>query len=207
MKTIESIEPLWREKASDVQTTITLKLGVKHRLDDLGKKTDTYENIITRMINENESLKKENDHLMSLVEKSNVNSRNIIEKHTSHRQYNSLPFTESIHIKFSYDLPDINKYENHSFNLRIEEIIWRNSIYNDIEGITKDRKLITKVNLWLISKLLIDEYDPFLEIPKKKNIIDPVFWKSIWKRIGLSMESYNIDIMGIINYYQERSDG
>ncbi len=204
MKSIENIEPIWKETVSDVPTTITLKLGIKHKLDDLGRKNDTYENIIIRMFNENVRLKKENDHLSSILEMVDTKDRNIIEKIELHRQLNSLSFSNDIHIKFSYDLPNVDRYGNHSFNLRIEEIIRKNSILQGMEELTDDMRSITKIHLWLISKIIIDEYDPFLDIPKKKNIIDPIYWKNVWKRTGLSMETYNTDIMGIINNYQEK---
>lgn len=204
MISMENIEPIWKETVSNVPTTITLKLGIKHRLDDLGRKNDTYEDIIIRLINDNARLKRENDHLSSLLEKISVKNINLFEKYTLHRQFNSLGLSNDIYIKFSYDLPDVNLYGNHSFNLRIEEIIWKNSILQGIEELTDDMRSITKIHLWLISKIIIDEYDPWFDIPKKKNIIDPIYWKKVWKRVGLSMESYNMDIMGIINNYQEK---
>ena len=207
MAPIEDLEPIWKESVSHVPTTITLKLGTKQRLDELGGKNDTYEDIIIRLINENRNLRSEVDELLSLLEKLDVKNRNLLEISTVNRHYNALPFTEGVHIRFSYDIPGVNRYQVRSFNIRIEEVIRRDSILKNIEELTDDSRSIALIHFWLVFKIIRDEFDPMIEAPKRKNIIDPVFWANIWKKIGLSVESYNTDVLAIINDYQEMLNG
>ena len=188
-----------------IKTTITVKLGTKHRLQELARKGESYDDIISRLINSCERLEDEKTEYRNLLAHydKDFDKRNIIETRKLERGIDSIPLSYGAVVQFSYNKPASPVDEFYQMDIHFDKVISGKKKKKEVEELLDDPRQRVVMNLWMVARVINRHFDSAYEIPSNKMIIDPVYWKKVKERTGLSESSYKHDILRPIKEYEE----
>jgi len=161
-------------------TTIWIKKGTKKMLDSIGERRDTYDDIITRLINENENLKQELGVSKPKTRSSTITLKK--EDDIGERK-----------IDFIYHVPARPLDKEFRLKITYTKVMYNNKeikIYKEYA----DRKVRAKDYLSIVEKIIHKHISELFKI-NQKHILDLDWWKRMFKNIGLSEKSYESDIV------------
>ncbi|MDP2749342.1 MAG: hypothetical protein Q8O89_00745 [Nanoarchaeota archaeon] len=169
-------------------TTILIKKGTKKMLDAFGERRDSYDDIVRKLMKENEQLKYA---LAGYRENKEVNNENRLK--ISHSNTRKSKFTlRQGYIDFTYDAPQMPLDKDFRFNITCTKMVLNNKELKQNENY--DSKIeMAKNHLRIIEKLIKLHIDPLFKI-NTKHIFDLDWWERMFNNLGLSKESYKCDI-------------
>ena len=77
-----------------ITTSIGLKMGTKHRLSELAKKGESYDDVIVRLIGKTERLHRENETLRERLQSLDASDVNVIELAELERGVDSITLSD-----------------------------------------------------------------------------------------------------------------
>lgn len=208
MQSIDEVTLVKKGAIDRIKTTITVKLGTKHRLQELAKKGESYDDVISRLIISSERHKDEIEYYRNLLTHydKDFEKVNIIEARRLERGIDAITLSNEAVIQFSYNKPQIPLDEFYQMDIQFDKVISNKKGKKQIEELLKDPYQKVMINLWMVARVINQHFDSAFEIPSNKMIIDPVYWKKIKERIGLTESSYKHDIIRLMKEYEEGLD-
>lgn len=186
-----------REKdINKIKTSITLKMGTKNRLVEMSGKGESFDDVINRLIRTNENYEVKIGQLEELIKKNNLEPKIKLEISEYSRGINSIRIGENEALKFSYNKPDENIDTNYRMDIIIEELMPDNTKIDDLLSSMKYR---LEIYFRIIEKVINLHFDRSFSLPMNKNLLNTLYWRKIWQRIGLSSHSLDHDVMKFIN--------
>ena len=215
----------YKEKSiSNAISTIRVSLETKNQLKKLLKPTETYEELLQRLIETNERLKEEAMYLKKL-ENENQQLIKYVE-HTYKREKKTILLHPDFKIEYSYNESKVKSYENFSFDVEIDNFLLQGKIISEREGIKtvqtiniiksiKDIALNVNIKGIIQQKeLLLESEEYFIKtkylvyfkilffiINKKldkklndNNLMNFDFWKNLYDAKGLPNSSLEEDV-------------
>jgi len=186
-----------------IKTTLTLKLGTKHKLSDIANKGESFDDVINRLIRSNEILEQRINEYKNALGKKGLMKLNKLESNILNRGINSVRLSDNSVIRFSYNKPNDIIDDEYSMDIQLDEVFSNNKYQLTLEDILENKQLRSEIYFRIIEKIINIHFDSSYSIPKNKNIVDPVYWKKVWKRINLSEHSFTYDILKFINELME----
>lgn len=186
-----------------IKTTLTLKLGTKHKLSNIANKNESFDDVINRLIRSNEILEQKINEYKSIIGKKDLEKLNRLESTIINRGINSIKLSDNSVIRFTYNKPNNVLDKDYSMDVQIDEIFSDNKYLITLKDIFENKRLKSEVYFRIIEKIINIHFDSSYSIPKKKNIVDPFYWKKVWKRINLSEHSFTYDIKKFITELME----
>jgi hypothetical protein len=162
-------------------TNISLKRGTKKLLDELGTRKDSYDDIIRKLIKENQRLK-------SLVEQESLNINKLkISKVETKETSITLPNWK---IFFQHDIPQ-KPLGEFRFNIIYTKILTKKGEM----PLTNfgDALHMAESYLRIYEKLVRTYIDPLFKI-SKRHVFDLEWWKRKLLNLGFSNKTYKEDI-------------
>ena len=208
----------------DAISTIRVTLATKNKLRRYLKQTETYDELIQRLIDSYESLKEENNYLKQ-IEKENQQLIKYIESGYK-REKKSLMLHPDFKIEYSYNESKVKSHENFSFGLEIDNYVRQGTPISEREGVKTIQtinilKSIREINITSDIKEIIRKKEIMLEseedfiktkyliyfkilyfvINKKldnklkdTNLFNIDFWKELYEIKGLPLSSLEEDV-------------
>lgn len=184
------------------KTTITVRLGTKHQLQEVANKNESFDDVISRLISSNKRLEKELENCISILKSNNLDNYNIIESYESERGIDSIKLSNGDQIRFTYNKPAGWPYdESYQMDIDIEKVF--SDRKNALNQLKKDPEQWILIYLWMVGRIINKHFDSAFEIPLNKNIIDAVYWRMVWDRNKLPESSYLHDIIKEIERYED----
>jgi len=183
-------------------TTLSIRLGTKYELDDYREKGESYDDALMRLLHEVKKLRHKYTELENEIKQNNGEIPNKMITKEFERGQLSMNIRDSIRIIFSYNKPTmIPPDDGYVMDIEIE------SVYEDGNEETFGNRFPEPgeragLLLHLIAEVIRKNFDPTFIPSGRKNIIDPVYWKSIYRRAGVPWSSYHEDIEGIFDDYE-----
>lgn len=197
------IELKKRGSISKSKTTITVKLGTKHKLQEIAHKGESFDDVISRLISTTEKLENDLANCKNILDSHNLSDYNIIETYNLERGIDSITISSGEQIRFTYNKPIGQPYdESYQMDIAIEKVLGANNP-NYLYEIKNNPEQRILVHLWMVARIINKHFDSAYEIPLNKMIIDPVYWRRVWDRNKLPESSYLHDILKEINQYEE----
>jgi hypothetical protein len=205
MQSIDELTIVKKGAIDRIKTTITVKLGTKHRLLDLARKGESYDDVISRLIISYE--RQENDieyyrNLLTHYDKD-FEKRNIIEARKIERGINAITLSNGAVVQFSYNKPQIPIDEFYQMDIQFEKVIAKKKEKKIVDKLLKDPRQKVLLELWMVARVINQHFDTAFEISSNKMIIDPVYWRKVKERVLLPETSYKHDIIRPIKEYEE----
>ncbi len=197
------VKLLKRGNINKSRTTISVRLGTKHKLLEVADKGESFDDIISRLISTNEKLENDLMNCKNILDAHKISETNIIESYKLERSIDSIIISGGDQIRFSYNKPIGWPYnESYQMDIIIEKVIGQSNrdILNKIKNDPEQRIL---VHLWMVGRIINKHFDSAYEIPLNKMLIDPIYWRQVWQRNKLPESSYLHDILKEINLYEE----
>ena len=163
-----------RGSIDKARTSINIRLGTKHRLVELAKKGESYDDVLSRLIHSFETSKRKIDEYQTFLSDRDMDyeNRNIIEIAYVERGVGGIQLSNGAVIQFSYNKP--SEYnERYTMDIEIEGILAKKQLKRDTEKILEDPVQYTNLYLWIIGRIINRHFDSAFEIPANKKIIDP----------------------------------
>ena len=202
MSYMSNIELTEKATIGKITTSIGLKLATKHRLSDLARKGESYDDVIVRLIGKVERLEGENETLRKRLESMGAEETNLIEISQMERGLDNINLSDGTMISFGYNKP-LAAFPNNTYimDIEIDRIVryGKNLLSEDVFITPSDEAM---ARFWMITRVINLHMDPAFRIPAKTMVIDPVYWKRVWERVGLPWSSFNHDILSIISDYE-----
>jgi len=187
-----------------IKTTISIKLGTKHRLLEIAKKGESFDDVISRIIHTSHNLRRIVDIDREIMERNNYKKPNVMELYEYDRGIDAIKLSDDRVIRFIYNKPLKNhNNEHYSMDVEIDEVFNNNEYHYDKEMIFDD----PDIYFYIVEKIINIHFDPSFQINENKLLIDPEYWRNVWDRIGLSAHSFDKDILMMLNSMMEASDG
>ena len=124
-------------------STIRVSLETKNQLKKLLKPTETYEELLQRLIETNERLKEEAMYLKKL-ENENQQLIKYVER-AYKREKKTIMLHPDFKIEYSYNESKVKSYENFSFDVEIDNFLLQGKIISEREGI----KTVQTINIMI----------------------------------------------------------
>jgi hypothetical protein len=197
-----------KKSVDKVRTTIGVRLATKYLLLDNSLPGESFEDTILRIIHERNDLSKENSRLVEILEKNNVKIPNVIKISRGERELNLIELSDGSTIHFSYNLPanDLDKNSDYTMDIMVEYVIidGKKVSFSDLSLSHKDSIILM---MKMVEKVINLNFDKGFELPEKTFLIDPLYWKKVYSRVGLGDSSYLNDIMKLVQEYESGPDG
>lgn len=163
-------------------TTITIKRGIKKQLDDLGRRKESYNDIIRKLISDNKIL----INKLNKIKSNDTLPVNKLTLRDLKRKKSYFNYKGEI-IRYSYNMPN-RPLSGFIFDIHIDD-------YKKVELIKSDTNYPTIFYLYLliVEKLLRQYIDPLFKINKKR-LLDLVWWQNQLVNLGFDEETYQDDI-------------
>jgi hypothetical protein len=205
MQNIEELTIVKRGSIDRIKTTITVKLGTKHRLQELAKKGESFDDVISGLIISSERQANEIEHYRNLLihYDKDFEKRNIIEASNIERGIDSITLSNGALVQFSYNKPGIPINKFYQMDIQFDKVISTKKEKKNVDRLLKDPYKRILLDLWMVARVINRHFDSAFEISSNKMIIDPVYWRKIKERIGLPENSYKHDIIRLIKEYEE----
>ncbi|MBU3942335.1 MAG: hypothetical protein KKF74_05470 [Nanoarchaeota archaeon] len=163
----DSLESFYRKEGiNNAITTIRVSLGTKNKLKKYLKPGGTYEEVIKRLIENNEQLGEEISFLRS-IEKENKNLIKYIESGFI-REHKTLTYHPDLKIEYSYNESKSKSRDEFSFNLEIDNFLLQGKPIPEEKGI----KTIQMINILKSLKNINLISDPKKIIRKKELMLE-----------------------------------
>jgi len=203
---MEDINIINNKSVSKVMTTVTVRNGTRHDLMSLAKKGESFDDVISRLVHTLRRLESENEALKARLKSLNALDVNRIELGNIERTSDVLRFSDGMNIVFDYNLPIIPTEEGYVMDIEVENVLSGNKKlkFDTVAGNGKKKAML---KLQMVAKVINRHFDPAFEMPSRNLVIDPVYWKKIYERVGLPMSSYTGDILPIISEYEGGLNG
>lgn len=203
MQDINEITLVKKGSLNKIKTTITVKMGTKHRLLELARKGESYDDVISRLIHSYDKYENEMIYYRNLLSHYNIEERNIIEVSKLDRGIDAITLSNGAVIQFSYNKPISLPNDLYQMDIQIDKVISGKKIKKMVEEMMKDPYQKIMVHLWMVGRVINRHFDIAFELPSRKMIIDPIYWKKVKDRIGLPESSYKHDILDPIKEYED----
>jgi len=188
-------------------TTLSIRLGTKYELDDYREKGESYDDALMRLLHEVKGLQVKNTELENVIKQNIGEIPNKMIAEEFERGLLSMNVRDSLKIIFTYNKPTmIPATEGYAIDIEIGSI-YENGTEESFEIRFPDPKERAMLRLHLIAEVIRKKFDPTFIPSGRKNIIDPVYWKSIYRRAGMPWSSYHEDIEGILDDYEREMRG
>ena len=152
-------------------------------------------------------VEKRNREFKEMIDKNDLMDLNELEVVKLERGIGSIRLTDDSVVRFSYNKQDDLAQNNYSISIHIDEIFSNNEYQLELKDVLKDPDLYIQIYFNAIERVINLQFDPSFSIPRNKNILDPVYWRTIWNRIGLSVHSFDNDILKFISRLMEEESG
>jgi hypothetical protein len=185
-----------RIRTEKAMTSIRVKLSTRNMVRELSLPGESMDDTIVRIVNENASRSKEIEKLETLLDHYNIKERNIITFGSQERAKDMIQ-TDGFVIEFSYNIP---KEEDNEYRM---DIVIERAVKNDhvveFNELGLEKKANVMIYFKMIERIINEHFDRGFSLPLNRNLMDPEYWKKIWKRVNLSDSSYLNDILKIMN--------
>ncbi|MFH1432277.1 MAG: hypothetical protein ABIG84_03595 [archaeon] len=231
--TLDNLDPVYRnESIHDAITTIRVSFDTKNKLKKYLKPRETYEEVIRRLMENNEQLREESSFLKSL-EKQNKSLIKYIESGFK-REQKTFIYHPDLKIEYSYNDSKAKSHDEFSFNLEIDNYLLQGKPVSEEKGIRTIQtidilKSLKNINLNSDPKEIIREKEFLLEsnvdyiktkyfvyfkilhfiINKKldkkineSNYFNLDFWKDRYDSHNISNNSLNEDVVQKLNKFE-----
>ncbi|MCD4670446.1 MAG: hypothetical protein K8S14_08365 [Actinomycetia bacterium] len=210
------------EGINNAITTMRVSIGTKKKLKKYLRSGESYEDIILRLIETNDSLKEENKYLKEF-EKHNKSLINYIERDFQ-RAKKTFIYHPDLKIEYSYNESKVKFYGGFSFNLEMDNFILQGRPISEWKGIKtiqmidiikSPKKRDNKKNIlkseteFIKTKYLIYFKILFFvinkKIDKKMNefdFLDLDFWKELYCFKNLPDSSLEKDVIQKLNRFE-----
>ena len=199
---MDNIEIKPRGSMDKIDTTVTIKMGTKHRLADLASKGESYDDVIARILHENERLKAENKAFAERLEQLNALRINRIDLLKEERIQDAVIINDELTITFGYVKPTIPVDDEYRMEITVNSYIMNGKKVQDPDIIGLKPEDIALIALMIITKVINNHFDSAFTLSRKANIIDTRYWEKVCNRVGLPKSSYMSDILPIIGDYE-----
>ncbi len=174
-------------------TTVWIKKGTKELLDSLGSRKDTYDDIIRRLVKENEAMKQAlQDMQKDIGETENQVNRNRIKISRNKTRHSEFVVSNTERIEYTYEQPPSPLDEDYRLDIIYTKVIFKNKALNRGEDY-KDHIEMTKDYLRIVEHIIKLHIDPLFKIDEK-HMFDLSWWKRMFENSGLSHTAYQSDI-------------
>lgn len=105
-------------------------------------------------------------------------------------------------ISFRYNKPPVSRPTNsYVMDIEIDNMVrdGKNLSPGEVFASPSDEAM---ARFWMIARVINLHLDPAFHVPAKTMVIDPVYWKRVWERVGLPWSSYNHDVLKVISDYE-----
>ena len=183
-------------------TTLSIRLGTKYQLDDYREKGESYDDALMRLLNEVKGLRVKNTELENEVKLNVGDIPNKITAREFERGLLSINIRDRTIIPFSYNKPAMVPTAD-GYTMEIEiGAVHENGNEESFEDRFPEPGERATLRLHLIAEVIRKNFDPTFILSGRKNIIDPEYWKSIYRRAGIPWSSYHEDVQGILDDYE-----
>ncbi len=189
-----------RRDINKVKTSLTVKLGTRNRLMDIARKGESFDDVINRLISTNEINYRRVAEFESILKENDLIADNRIEITEISRGIGSISLGQNEAIRFSYNKPDEIVDNNYQMDVIIEDLIPRRDMLDEYLSDIQRKK---EVYFTILERIINLHFDRSFSLPMNKNLLDPYFWKKVWKRIGLSDHSLDHDVIKFIEGIME----
>lgn len=229
----DSLESFYREESiNDAITTIRVSFNTKNKLKKYLKPKETYEEVIIRLIENNEQLSEEISFLKS-IEKENRHLIKYVESGFL-REHKTLTYHPDLKIEYSYNESKAKSYDEFSFNLEIDNFLLQGKPISEERGIRTIQtinilKSLKNINLTMDAKeiirkkeLMLGSIEEFIrtkylvyfkilffiinrKLDKKINeasYLNLDFWKDLYSIKNISNASLDEDVIQKIRKYE-----
>lgn len=205
MQDIEEVTLVKKGAIDRIKTTITVKLGTRHRLQELARKSESYDDVISRLIVSHERHEDEIRYYRNLLAHydKDFDKRNIIETRRLDRGIDAITLSNGAVVQFSYNKPESPVDEFYQMDIQFDKVISKKKGKMLVRELMKDPRQRTMINLWMVARVINRHFDSAYEVPSNRMVIDPVYWRKVKERIGLPESSYKHDIIKLIKEYEE----
>ena len=184
------------------KTTITVRLGTKHQLQEIANKNESYDDVISRLISSNKRLENELENCKSILKSNKMDNYNIIESFELKRGVDSIKLSNGDQIRFTYNKPAGWPYdESYQMDIDIEKVF--SDRKSALSKLKKDPEQWILIHFWMVGRIINKHFDSAFEIPLNKNLIDTEYWRKVWDRNKLPESSYLHDIIKEIERYED----
>jgi len=185
------MQRILNEKA---MTSIRVKLSTRNLVRERSLPGESMDDIIVRIINENDKRSKEIDYLRKLLENHNIVEPNVISVHSQVRTKDTIGPINSILIVFSYNIPQKGN-NDYIIDIMVERVIKdeKTISFDDLNLGVKDRN---RIYFQMVERVINEYFDRGFSLQLNRNLMDEEYWKKVWKRVGLSDTSFMNDILG-----------
>lgn len=196
---MDNVEILSQGSIEKIDTTITVKMGTKHRLADLASKGESYDDVIARLLMEVDRLGAENEQYRSRLDELDALDINVVELSKEKRREDALQLNDELTVVFSYISPPRPVGDEYRMDIQVPRYIRKGKTLKELDT---DPASAAQIALALITKIINIHFDPAFTLSRKANIFDPRYWKKVCRRVGLPMSSYMSDIFPVISNYE-----
>ena len=187
-----------------IKTTISIRLGTKHRLLEIARKGESYDDVISRIVHANENLRLIVENDREMMKRSNFDNPNVMDIYQYDIGIGAIKLSDNSVIRFTYNKPLKNHYyEHYSMDVEITEVFHNNEFHNNKDIIFED----PDIYFYILEKIINLHFDPSFQVNENKQLIDPEYWRKVWDRIGLAAHSFDNDILKMLNKIMEARDG
>lgn len=183
-------------------TTLSIRLGSKYELDDYREKGESYDDALMRLLHEVKKLRLKNTELENVIKQNigEIPNKMIVEEFE--RGLLSMNVRDSVRILFSYNKPLMTPAaDGYTMSIEIGSVFENGNEESFDERYRKPKERAV-LRLHLIAEVIRKKFDPTFIPSGRKNIIDPVYWKTIYRRADIPWSSYHEDIEGILDDYE-----
>ena len=183
-------------------TTLSIRLGTKYQLDDYREKGESYDDALMRLLHEVKGLRVKNKELENEIKENIGEIPNKMITKEFERGLLSINIRDSLRILFTYNKPAMIPAAD-GYTMSIETgPVYESGNEKSFEKRFPDPKERAMLRLHLIAEVIRKNFDPTFIPSGRKNIIDPVYWKTVYRRAGIPWSSYHEDIEGILDDYE-----
>jgi hypothetical protein len=179
------------------RTSIRVRLSTRNMIQDRSLPGESMDDSLVRILNENEIRSKEVERLRNLLDVHKIKEPNLISNYTQTRNTDLIQPTDGILIEFSYNAPTKDD-PDYRMDITIERIVKDDRIisFDELDLNNKER---IDVYFSVIERIINENFDRGFALPRNRNLMDPKYWKRVWKRVGLTDISYINDVLKVMN--------
>lgn len=170
-------------------TTILVKKGTKKMLDAFGERRDSYDDILRKLMNENEQLKLA---LAGSQKNEEANGENRLKISHANIRKSKFILGNKSSIDFSYNVPQKPLDNDFRFNITYIKVEFNSKEFKPNENYGGKIEMADHY-LRIIEQLIKQHIDHLFKI-NSKHLFDLDWWERMFKNLGLSRDAYKTDI-------------
>ena len=182
-------------------TTITVKLRTKYKLDEYKEGSESYDDAIIRSLNELKRLRMEKEMQDKFIRDKFGNVPNKMEFLDFERSKRALILTDMT-VYYTYNKPPVNPPpEGYIMGITVEEIKKDNEMVHSSLSEMHPQEAMD-IYLMIVSDLIKNHFDKTYAPPSRVNIIDRYYWEIVYKKYSLPWSSFREDIEESIERFE-----